>query len=195
MIQVLRELFFPPVCTHCKEEAIKPYFCDACWELSALLDPKLRCRHCFCELQNEGVLCASCAHRPSLPFPRAALFEKNAPIAPLAFREEMAESFASFAAVLWDRLQWPVPDLILPIPPQRKAVAKLLASSIQCSCMRGFIRKGWPREEWELAKLPLTGDETVLLFDLGCSPLQLRRAVYSLLEAFPKKGFVLSLTL
>jgi predicted amidophosphoribosyltransferase len=196
MIRAISDFFFPPICVHCKEAAVKPYFCDACWELSALADPDERCIHCFGSVDRPGSLCSRCIKKPHLPIPRAALFDREAPISRLIYREESIDSFASLAFLQWSKLHLPEPDLIAPIPPSQITIARAFAKLIQKPCPNLFRRTAWPLgvEKWIAKEGLVQEEETVLLFDVGCSLRQLRLASDAILEAFPKKVYVLSLT-
>lgn len=189
------DLLFPMICTECKSPSQTPYFCQDCWEHNQLADPQERCRHCFGWIDPPRRVCSRCASGPWLPFPRAALFDRQAPICQVMMKEESAETCASFAWIQWQRLRWARPDLIVPIPPQQKEVARLLATTMQRPLISLF-RRSWDlrgRERWAVRHDQVDDETVVLLFDVGCSSRQLRLACEALLEAFPKKGYLLSL--
>ncbi len=195
MIRTFRDLLFPPICIYCKESCTKPYLCDACWELSALLNPEERCPHCFGAVEAPS-LCSRCRKKPYLLFPRAALFDIHAPIRRLFHSEENYEALAGLALVQWTKLGWKDPDLIIPIPPKRTEIARFFARHLDRPCPNLIYRKAWPidQERWYVREELIEEGDTVLLFDAGCSLRQLQLASHAILEAFPKKVSVLSLS-
>lgn len=194
-MSIFRELFFPPVCIHCKQAAKEAYFCSTCWEASALADPSERCIHCFSYTGVEGKLCSRCAKKAWIPFQRASVFDRTAPIQRLIHREESIDSLASFALVQWSRLNWKSPDFIVPIPPQKSPLCTAFSKLMGKPSLQLFRKKGWPlgEEEWILKEGVIEDEATILLFDSGCSMRQLKIGSDSILGAFPKKVYVLSL--
>jgi len=193
----LLDLFFPPLCKHCGEVTAFPYLCEECWQASQLLNPEGRCFHCFEEINEPTGLCDRCRHKPLLPFPRAALFAREAPICRLMNREESAEPMAGFALYQWLRLHWKEADLIAPIPPHKRKVARIFADLAQIRCPNLFRRIPWPLypPRWEVKEQMIEEDATLLLFDEGCTFKELQMACAAIAQTFPKKVYVLSLTL
>lgn len=118
----IKQIIYPPLCWHC-EEILQDHYhllCSACFDLFSLLSPKHRCRRCFKELQ---------AYKNPKEHPCiagnvriASAFEHQGPVVTLLrrltyFRQyTFAKALAPFLAMQWAQLQWPVPDLIVPIP-------------------------------------------------------------------------------
>ena len=163
--------------------------------MSQLLELEGRCHHCFDEIDEPTGLCIQCKHSPLLPFPRAALFAKEAPIYRILGWEESIDPIASFGFYQWLRLQWQKPDLIAPIPPHRTKIARAFAELANIPCPHLFRRVPWPLspEKWEIKEQLIENDRTVLLIDEGCTQEQLQIAAEAISEAFPKKVYVLSL--
>jgi hypothetical protein len=197
VIHSLLDLFFPPLCLHCAAATAIPYFCPECWISSQLLDPEGRCLHCFEEITEPTGLCGRCHHKPLLPFPRAALFAKEAPICRLIDREESIAPVAGFAFYQWMRLHWTDPDLIASIPPHRPKIARFFSEFTQKPCPNLFRRATWPLHplRWEVKQQMIEEDMTLLLFDNGCTFKELQMACQAIAQAFPKKVYVLSLTI
>ncbi len=197
ILQPLLDLFFPPLCMNCKEFTSMPYLCKECWLGSQLLDPEGRCLHCFHEIGEPSGLCLRCRHKPLLPFPRAALFAKEAPICRLMNREESPKPLAGYAFYQWLRLHWKEPDLIAPIPPERRQVAREFGELAQVPCPNLFRRVPWPLypRVWEVKEQMIEDEMTVLLIDEGCTFIELQMACRVCAEAFPKNVYILSLIL
>ena len=171
MISVVQDLLFPPICVVCKEKSHHSYLCQLCWEQSSLLNPAERCPHCFTAIDAAYQLCGRCEHEPFLLFPRAALFDQEAPICRLVGRDELIDSFASFAFVQWERLGWPLPDLVIPIPFGPSEIARAFAAKIERPCIQLLRRKAWPIgiEQWLVQRDWVEEEQIMLLLDIGCT--------------------------
>jgi hypothetical protein len=180
IVQAWIDFFFPPLCVGCGERSATKFFCPSCWELCAAPDPVGRCPHCFEE--SDG-LCKRCGTDADLPFSRASVFEATGPALHLA--RARPDLLAAFAARRWVELDWPFPDVVIPM----RGAAKLaleFSSMIDRPYANLFKRKGCDAEAIET-------DMTLLLIDTGASLANAKEAIHSLAEAFPKKGFLLSL--
>ena len=193
----LLDLFFPPHCMHCSEWTAMTYLCKECWLESQLLSIEGRCLHCFHEIDEPSGLCHRCRHKPLLPFPRAALFAREAPICRLIDREESPKPLAGYALYQWLRLQWKEPDLIASIPPEKKEVARAFGELLQIPCPNLFRTVTWPLypRRWEVKEALIEDDMTLLLIDEGCTFEELQIAARALSETFPKSVYILSLTI
>lgn len=113
-------LLFPPLCLHCQEDTgcVWKSFCAHCQEFFALLSPVERCSRCFFPLEE----CSG--HRTGeFPFTRvAAACEYWGPPATLVRalkyqrRPYLAKDAAALLVVQLLTLEWPIPDLIVPVP-------------------------------------------------------------------------------
>jgi hypothetical protein len=132
-----------------------------------------------------------------LPFPRAALFAKEAPIFRLIGLEESFLSMASFAFYQHARLDWKEPDLIAPIPPYKRNVARNFAELAQVACPNLFRVVAWPLYPriWEVKERLIEEEMTLLLIDEGCTLRELQMACRAVAEAFVPNVYILSLTL
>jgi ComF family protein len=97
--------------------------CSTCGSLLELIDPQERCPTCFNLLPEElSLLCHHCLQYPSLYFRMAAAFDYDGPAAALVKRLKYANQpylalgMAAFLVAQFDRLQWPFPDAIVPVP-------------------------------------------------------------------------------
>ncbi|MES2273292.1 MAG: hypothetical protein V4487_03790 [Chlamydiota bacterium] len=189
MIPLFLDFIFPPLCLSCSERCSTKFFCPTCWELCAPPDPLERCRHCFGEISQLGEVCGQCRKGPLLPIERAYVFEAGAPI--WRFRKEEPSAIASFAVNQWIRLEWPVPDAIIPMPdPISESITKAFASLLECPLVKALRSEG-PR--FELKEGLIKEDLQLLLMNGSNSVESLRAAASALTEAFPKRTYLLSL--
>jgi ComF family protein len=72
--------------------------------------------------ENENTPCSECLHYPSLYCRTAAAFDYEGPAAALvtslkyANQPYLAKGMAAFLMTQFDRLQWPLPDALIPVP-------------------------------------------------------------------------------
>ena len=184
------EFVFPPLCKICKEPSGASIFCDYCWELCSPPDPEGRCRHCFDEIGDK--LCERCRKKASLSSPSAFVFEPTPPalqFISMALHEDPV-SLAAFTFVQWERLGLESPDAVVPLPGARKLAREFAAWG-------GFFFADilkQPGQEWLLDNSIMEEDSSYLLISVDSSLSEISQATAALLEAFPKKIFVLSLT-
>ena len=134
--QSFLSLLFPPLCLSCEEPMHSPdhLFCDLCSSLLELIDPTLRCPRCFSlDYSPLKRKCARCSHIRH-PFSGiAAAFEYTGPAAALVKKMKygglsyLAKTFAACLITQLDQLNWPSPDIIVPVP-----------SSLDRKFQRGF---------------------------------------------------------
>jgi hypothetical protein len=191
------DVLFPPLCFVCNSPLSRLPFvpsklCSNCWELSQVIDPNGRCIHCFKDCDTS--LCGRCAKDPELPYPRAAVFDREAPILRL-LDEEGAGAFAGFAYYQWQQLALPDPDFIVSIVPSEMAKAfAMLCNKPNPNLFRRRFCFGH-KQRLELREGLIPEDATLLLFDLGCKQQELEDACSVISEAFPKRVSILSLAL
>ncbi len=185
MIKAWLDCMFPPFCEVCKEPCRTRLLCPNCWELCAPIDPKERCRHCFAEVEQEGI-CQRCRSDPILSIPRASVFETS-PSTRRLCREakEKPEAIAAFALFQWERLNWPMPDVVVPLPGALQ-IAKPFAAWLHRPYDRIFHR-------WNCDVESLEEDGILLLLSEKDSAMPLQKSIETLSGAFPKKIYALSL--
>jgi len=121
VLDTLLSVLFPPLCLHCKEE-IEPkkghLFCPSCIQHLELIDPLLRCKRCF----REHDVCI-CRTEPNDFFLECgSAFDYQGPPKTLikvfkyGYRPALAKEIAAFMVVQFFHLEWPIPDLIVPVP-------------------------------------------------------------------------------
>ncbi len=189
MISLFLDFIFPPLCLGCKEKCRTKHLCPACWELCAPPDPAERCRHCFGDLDQRGEICARCRRDPLLPFPRAYVFDERAPAKKLGF--DAVEALAGFAYNQWLRLDWAMPDAVVPMPDgDSEVLAKALAALLEKPRMKALRGAG---ERIELREEVLSEGQELLVIDVSNPIHRLQKATSVLSESFPKRIYVLTL--
>lgn len=154
-------LFLPPLCLHCEKrmEKYHPRFCEECLAQLTLLPPEGRCQKCFTEISLIHGTCQSCRKR-SHPFKAlASCFDGYGPAASLlkALKQRgwhrFADDLAAYMLIQLDKLQWPMPTLIIPIPlsperhllrgfNQRELIGQALAKRLSIPCRSLLKREG-----------------------------------------------------
>jgi len=120
------DLIYPPLCLHCFNglEKEQPLFCRSCLELLVPIDPEERCPYCFSmdfEKMRESC-CQSCSESPPIIDRTAAVFDYEGPAATLVKRLKyggqsyLAKGAGAYMAAQFIRLEWPLPDAIIPMP-------------------------------------------------------------------------------
>ena len=189
LIQVWCDFLFPPLCKGCDEDSSTGLLCPSCWELCSLPDPAYRCSHCFHEVQSEG-LCNVCRFEPSLFFPSAFVFEPSPPAYQLCKEgKEAPEAMAAFLFVQWERLHWPFPDVVVPLP-GAKELAKVFSFWLNSSYMPVL---SYCNGLWECSVEALEEDLIVLILGDKVSLDLLKEAALALNQSFPKKIYALTL--
>ncbi len=116
-------LIFPPLCLHCDERINhgERLFCTACATFFELIDPGSRCIYCFAE--NEGrAPCTECVRKKRWGTKLAASLDYLGAVTSLVKGIKygrmpyLAKTAGAFMAAQFFHLQWPTPDLIIPVP-------------------------------------------------------------------------------
>ena len=182
-LKIWRDLIFPPFCTACKDRCETKFFCPSCWKMAVPPDPIEKCPHCFED--SEG-LCRICRRNPDLPFSRAFVFEDTEVAMSLAKLE--SEDLVAFAMVQWVNLEWPLPDIVIPMPG-----AEGIARQFSAMIGRPMVCCLTYRETWECDAESLDTDLVLLVIDKSCSKEECHGAIQALSSTFPKRGYLLSL--
>lgn len=181
----LIDLIFPPLCLSCKERCSTRYLCPDCWWLCEPPDPAERCRHCFDELDQRGTLCSQCRQEPRLSTVRAYVFDPESPARCLGLP---AQAMAGFAVHQWIQLEWPLPEVVIPMPDSDSVtIGRAFAQMLQIPFIRA-LETGYTYKEERLEE-----NQLCLLFDVSHSLLELKKATLALAASFPKRIFLLSL--
>ena len=200
----LLNVLFPPRCRVCGEDT-ESILCSFCIDLLAPPDPVAHCRHCFVPIQLETAICPRCLLNPMLSAPKAFLFEASSLADQLystvvrEHEEALLQTITSLAVILWSRLDWPSPHLIVPIPSKErgKVVQNLaLEFSILLSCplSHEFSLRWRAPFQWRLTRKRegLLREKNILFFDLASDTKRLGNALQELRSAQPKSIHILS---
>ena len=222
----VRSLIFPPLCFHCQAriEDHRHLLCSPCFELLTLLDPKSRCSVCFTKTHLKNRRCHSC---PSQVLKLAAACEHQGPLVSLLKqlkyhkRFAIARGLAPLLTMQWAALEWPQPDLIVPIPQtsshrlQRgynasQLLAQELGKQLKVPVASLLKRKGVIQSQTHLfsserqdlsletfqfkTKRPLADQTLLLIDDTIVTGATLRKAAERLKERHPTQIYGLALT-
>jgi competence protein ComFC len=217
-------LVYPPLCLHCEKLLDNGYhlFCRGCTGFFELIDPTSRCIYCFAE--NEGRRpCPECLRKKRWHIQIAAALDYIGAVGSLikgikyGRMPYLANTASAFMAAQFDRLKWPHPDLIIPVPRrqwfQGENHAHLLATSLalrlQSQCLPLIKRRAGDFSQARLNKeerenLPGSSfylkrgakieDKMILLVDdVITTGTTLGHCADTLVSGFPAKIFALSL--
>lgn len=193
-------LLYPPLCLHCKTSLKddNKYLCDLCTTQLEILDTHTRCPRCFsADYCKKRHLCGACQKTHFAFTQLASVFEHIGPAATLVQKMKyggqsyLANGAAPFLAVQFVNLEWPIPDIIVPVPisplrhfergyNQSKELAVALSTYLQRPVvdalkreMGGFSQAGMTRKRrislgektFMLRKAPKLYDKVILLID------------------------------
>jgi len=214
-------LIYPPICLHCNSKLSDPstLLCAQCLSLLELVDPQERCPLCFsvnyCTKKRR---CDECYKRHPILNGLAASFDYLGPAATLVKKLKysnqtyLAEGCGAYLAAQFLSLEWPMPDLIVPVPiafthlfergfNQSLLLAENLAKILQCPVVQPLKRTSGDYSQAGLNKmqrLKLEGstiylkkkqvlqDKRILLIDdVTTTGSTLRKCAEALLEGYP----------
>jgi competence protein ComFC len=123
--ETLLNILFPPLCVHCNlllDESSK-IFCRDCLTLVNLIDPLERCPYCFsADYHPELRVCEECQKRAPVLDRVASAFDYIGPAATMlklfkyGQQKYLAKGCSAYLAAQFSRLDWPMPDVIVPVP-------------------------------------------------------------------------------
>ena len=125
LLKAFADLIFPPLCLHCRASlpVENKIFCSLCFDLMPLIDCTERCPSCFSGAFDPLThFCAECARHPPLFDRIGAAFDYVGPAATLVKKMKygnqpyLSKGGGAFLAAQWMRLEWPLPDFIVPVP-------------------------------------------------------------------------------
>lgn len=115
-------LLYPPLCLHCERDKDKDFlFCSQCAMMLELIDPSNRCPGCFTESDGKS-MCDECRQRRRVIYRMGAAFDYMGPAATIVKqmkygdRPYLAKGAGAYLVAQLIRLDWPIPDLIIPVP-------------------------------------------------------------------------------
>lgn len=223
----LLDFFYPPYCFHCEESLEKGghLFCRGCSASFELIDPKTRCPYCFSEQDFPTIHpCQACREGKRGGIKMAAALSYHGPVASLVKGCKygklpyLAELGAAFMVVQFERLGWPLPDLVVPAPSRmgiwRVNHARLLAQSFAARlglpCCALLKRRGGDLSQARLntkqrerlnpshfslkRSQNLEGKSILLIDDVLTTGTTLRSCAQPLWDAYPRNIRALALS-
>ncbi len=220
-------LLCPSACVHCKQEAEAP-LCNACFQELELLDPEGRCVKCFHEINQLQGVCPTCRQKSSPIRRLAACFEGLGAAGSFLAeyktygRIELARDIAAFMVLQLERLHWPTPDILVPIPlhwtrrfirgfNQSEEIAKALSSMLSIPMQRllkrqssGFSssqlsheqRQALPKDIFTWRQEVAIEEKNILLLDDAIvTGTTLRCGADTLQEGSPRAVYALTFTI
>jgi ComF family protein len=121
---MILDWIFPPLCIHCSSQtkSSKFPFCQTCFGTLEKICPQERCAWCFSEKEEGSPFCRNCRDYPLGLKGVAAVFEHFGTSSSLlkewkiCHRPDLAKGLAAWLALQFTELNWPIPELIVPIP-------------------------------------------------------------------------------
>lgn len=120
------DLLYPPLCLHCDSllQYKESLLCHHCLSLMTLIEPQERCPTCFSSAITPPATtcCNACQKNPPQTTQIAASFDYEGPAATMVKmmkyggQSYLANGAAGYLAAQFVRLEWPMPDLIIPMP-------------------------------------------------------------------------------
>lgn len=123
VLQAFSQFVYPSFCLHCGCPINGQPFCSTCLGQLEPIELEERCPYCFSsDYQPEKRVCYPCFMDRPLLKRRAAVFEYQGVAATLLLKMKygnqpyLAKGAGAFLAMQFLRLEWPFPDLIVPVP-------------------------------------------------------------------------------
>lgn len=222
------DLIYPPLCLHCNETLYteNQLLCTHCFDLLELIDIKLHCPACFTlKPAIKKHFCLTCATKKSSLTSLGAAFEYKGAAATLikgfkyGNKPYLAGGLAGFMAAQFIELNWPLPDLIIPVPQslsrrltrgynQAELLASNLSILLQRPVLKALSRKSDDYSQAGLSisqRMQLNGktiflkknhllqDKIILLIDdVLTTGTTLKKCAEALLEGYPKSIYALT---
>lgn len=124
-VQSTIDLLYPALCLHCKASLSShvKHLCSDCQGLLELIEVSRRCPLCFASDYCPTLhACGGCKKTRSLLTAAGSAFDHIGPAATLVQQmkyggqRHLAKGAAAYLAIQFLTLQWPLPDLIVPVP-------------------------------------------------------------------------------
>ncbi len=215
-------LLYPPLCVHCNCLLHNPsqLLCEDCLIIMELIDPNERCPYCFSSNYcPEQRVCQECQKKSPILHRIGSAFDYTGPAASLirhlkyGNQKYLARGCGAYLAAQFLRLEWPMPDVIIPVPiafnhwvnrgfNQCELLANHLGDIIKCPVVNALRRRsgdysqaGLNREQrmkligntFELRKGYQFYDKTILLVDdVMTTGSTMRKCAEQLYETYPE---------
>lgn len=197
-------------------------FCKGCASFFELIDPMSRCPYCFRE--NDGKRpCPECIRKKRWGLKMGAALDYVGPVMTLVKKLKygkipyLAKTASAFMTAQFFQLEWPIPDVIIPVPRRHwflgvnhaALLAKKLANSLSTTSVELIKRRVGDLSQARLSKeqreaLAVTSfylkketylnEKSVLIVDdVITTGTTMHRCIEVISGAFPKKIYALSL--
>ncbi len=222
------DFLFPTSCLFCRELLSRSNtpFCPTCVSLFEPIQPLERCPYCFSiEVDSVNRHCASCRQETRYLYRQGAVFDYIGPPAALiknmkyAQKPYLAKGAAAFMVAQWARMEWEMPDLVVPVPMalthwlergynQSELISAAIADLLGKPMKRLLKRKSGDYSQAGLSlhqRKTLTGkhfyldsrvhfqDKVILLIDdVATSGTTLNRCAQALIEGHPSRIYGLT---
>lgn len=144
----IQKICYPSICLYCHKicENKRYIFCAECFYLIDILEQEERCRTCFSPSTES--YCLSCRHQSNIK--QAYVCEQEGPVPALLksilnHQHYRVPAVAALIAYQYIRLDFPLPDYIVPIYSTHKKLSILLAKEVgkilQAPCKQFFLEK------------------------------------------------------
>jgi ComF family protein len=154
-------LAYPPLCIHCGEDIYEhgQYICRLCFEQLEEIDPSQLCPRCFSKKYHlTSKVCYDCQKNPCLFTKSASAFEYLGPAGTIIKKMKygempyLAKGAAAYMVRQMFRLDWPIPDVVVPVPlsfshkikrgyNQSELLGEEIANMISCNLINALVRK------------------------------------------------------
>lgn len=125
VLSAFLNFIYPSTCLHCSNPISfdRGYFCKACSSQLELINPQERCPRCFgSDYDIAKRVCYTCMMCEPILKKCAAAFDYQGPAATLVLKMKyanqpyLAKGAGAYLAMQGLNLNWPLPDLIVPVP-------------------------------------------------------------------------------
>lgn len=217
-------LIYPRLCLHCEATVDKGsrLFCRGCSSFFELIDPRTRCIYCFNETEGRSP-CAECIRKKSWGLNIASALDYLGAVATLVKQLKhgrmpyLAKTASAFMLTQLTHLNWPTPDIVVPVPGRHlfqgtnhaHLIAEHLAERLSIPCHSLVKRRLGDLSQARLSKahreaLPihsfflkkpcsLDGQTILLVDDVVTTGTTLQRTAHALQPAFPAHVYALTL--
>lgn len=200
ILSSFKNLLYPPLCLHCNRsiQGEHAHLCAGCSAQLELIEPTERCPLCFSgDFCPVRLNCSQCRFESPVLDKVAAAFDHTGPAATLVKKFKysnqpyLAKGLAAYMAMQFVHLNWPLPDLIVPVPlsfthwlsrgyNQTELLACSLSSILECPVGNLIKRRSGDysqaglkkkerlkldSENFQLRKGANVADQTILLLD------------------------------
>jgi competence protein ComFC len=186
--------------------------CEECLLLLELIEPEERCFYCFSpNISPKWKICSRCSHQSHYLSGFASAFDTIGPPHDLVRhlkngKHYLAHGLAGFLALQWTRLNWPQPDLIVPVAGSfsrwiqrgynpRALLAKELSTLLNTSFLHALRRCSYQTDtpRFKVRRGVELQDLTILLVDdVFASGETIDAAAQALLSSYPAKVYGLT---